>query len=283
MKIELRAHYKLLGYRLLKVLQKDFDATLNNKLASGEYGRMDLPRGYNARFMRWSGPRKPYYIIIFNELHKYKLELDLTAIQIIDNRYIWFLGRRTNDVIRKLIESKFDFIDKLPAAYIDAVRSTKNQLNAGKQVQRSGYRVCEDVDESGLKEQFSYLVAEVLSTYWGYEIKDRKKTDTYTIDDKRAVEGYERDRVITSYSRNKKLVAECKKRNNNECEVCNFHLIIDGIPVIECHHVDPVHRGIRVTRPEDLVCLCPTCHRIAHQREFPYSVQEIINLRTMAA
>lgn len=35
-------------------------------------------------------------------------------------------------------------------------------------------------------------------------------------------------------------------------------------PVVEVHHVDPLHDGIRTTRIDDLVTLCPTCHRLLH-------------------
>jgi len=281
---ELHAQYKAFGHRLMKVLHDDLGAIPNNDLAVGEYERLDLPHGYNARFLRWGyAVVKPYYIIIFDDQNRYKFEVDVSKVQLMDSTYSWFLGKPTNRINQQFVHSSFDFVDPIPPKYREAVKSVKARLKAGVASQRSGYRICENSDKAQLEERFSSVVAAALSAHWGVEIKRRRATDTYTIDDKRAIEGYERDRIITSYTRNRSMVVECKRRNDNTCEVCGFRLVIGGSAVIECHHVDPVRGGIRVTRPEDLICLCPTCHRIAHQRELPYSVGEIMKIRDIAA
>jgi hypothetical protein len=104
--------------------------------------------------------------------------------------------------------------------------------------------------------------------------------ETFGIDDKRAIEGYEIDRLLTAHARNAGLVKECKKRDSHTCQVCRFKLTVHGRNVIECHHLNPVAlSGEREVTINELVCLCPTCHRIAHTRITPLSVEEIRRAR----
>jgi 5-methylcytosine-specific restriction protein A len=37
--------------------------------------------------------------------------------------------------------------------------------------------------------------------------------------------------------------------------------------------------GARITKVSDLICLCPTCHRIAHTKAYPLSVKKIRQCR----
>ena len=102
----------------------------------------------------------------------------------------------------------------------------------------------------------------------------------YEIDDIRAIEGYEIDRKLITHARNSNLVTACKARNNYKCEACGFKLELHGKYVIECHHINPVAiSGEREVSINELVCLCPTCHRIAHTRKEPLTVPEIRHAR----
>jgi hypothetical protein len=104
---------------------------------------------------------------------------------------------------------------------------------------------------------------------------DPLKAD-YEIDDAKALEGYEVDRNTTSLKRNQSLVAQCKARDNFTCQACGFRLENNGKFIIECHHTKPLAtHGERVVSLIELVCLCPTCHRIAHTRKTPFNVNEI--------
>ncbi len=73
------------------------------------------------------------------------------------------------------------------------------------------------------------------------------QVEIFDIDDKRATEGYEIDKQITSYGRNRGLVASCKERDKHTCQACGLHLIVHGRYVIEClilplFHGHPVKR-----------------------------------------
>ena len=104
---------------------------------------------------------------------------------------------------------------------------------------------------------------------------DPLKAD-YSLDDPKALEGYEIDRQSTFLKRNRAQVAKCKERDDYTCQACGFELESNGNHVIECHHTKPlaVH-GERMVPLSELVCLCPTCHRIAHTRKEPFTVDEI--------
>jgi hypothetical protein len=107
-----------------------------------------------------------------------------------------------------------------------------------------------------------------------------KPQPTFDINDQAAIEGYEFDRNLIERGRNRFIAEQRKKKDDYTCAVCKFRLRINGHYVIECHHLQPLAMsGEREVSLKDLVCLCPTCHRIAHTREVPFSVDEIKALR----
>jgi hypothetical protein len=77
--------------------------------------------------------------------------------------------------------------------------------------------------------------------------------------------------------RNRDLVDERKKIDNNTCQVCGFTFEIRGKYIIDCHHLRPLSaiENETVTNIEDLICLCPNCHRLAHSRTDPYGLEEL--------
>jgi predicted HNH restriction endonuclease len=102
---------------------------------------------------------------------------------------------------------------------------------------------------------------------------------TFPIDDKRAVEGYKKDQQLYMTTRNTELAKLRKQHDDYTCQACGFKLQVSEHFVIECHHTDPISWGVRETSLNDLVSLCPTCHRIAHTREPIYTVAEIDSIR----
>ncbi|HEY8331845.1 MAG TPA: hypothetical protein VIO83_11030 [Pseudomonas sp.] len=103
---------------------------------------------------------------------------------------------------------------------------------------------------------------------------------TYGIEDIRAIEGYEIDKKLTTHGRNAKLVSACKERDDYRCKACRFKLELNEKYVIECHHTKPVAlSGEREVSLDELICLYPTCHRIAHTRSEPLTISEIRQAR----
>ncbi|NOR51771.1 MAG: hypothetical protein GQ470_04050 [Gammaproteobacteria bacterium] len=109
--------------------------------------------------------------------------------------------------------------------------------------------------------------------YWGAE---GNKNCT----DKEAEEGLATDKTVKFRSRNRALVAERKKKDKNACQACGYKQRVNGKYIIDVHHKYPLSSGdaVRVTSINDLICLCPNCHRIAHTMKFPLSLAKIKNV-----
>jgi hypothetical protein len=94
-----------------------------------------------------------------------------------------------------------------------------------------------------------------------------------------AIEGYKKERTYLTYRRNAAVVVECKERDNYSCRACGFAMRVNGRSIVECHHlVQLAHGGERVTSIDDLVSLCPNCHRVAHTSIPPLPLEEIAKL-----
>jgi hypothetical protein len=113
--------------------------------------------------------------------------------------------------------------------------------------------------------------------YWGRE-SDSDNTD------RGAEEGYQQDRSVTFRKRNARLIKERKKQDNYTCQACGFRLQVNETFIIDCHHKYPLSHGhgARITEIDDLICLCPTCHRISHTRKHPLEADEIRKRRGCA-
>ena len=107
-----------------------------------------------------------------------------------------------------------------------------------------------------------------------------RRIEHYQFSDVKAQEGYEYDAKVILRTRNAALALKRKMMDNYTCQGCGFHLQVGESYVIEVHHLEPLSAtGERETKIEKLVSLCPTCHRIAHLRSTPYSVEEIRGIR----
>lgn len=92
------------------------------------------------------------------------------------------------------------------------------------------------------------------------------------------IEGDRQRRTHLLYERNRAAVHAKKKTFKEEygklkCEVCELVPVEqygdeNGDACIEVHHKIPLSRlGMRrVTRIEDLMCVCASCHRVLHER-----------------
>ena len=104
------------------------------------------------------------------------------------------------------------------------------------------------------------------------------KNKTYTAYQE-GLEGIAKEATYIKKSRNPRLVEERKKIDNYTCQACGyFQSTGTNRYVIDVHHKKPIGNleEAAVTSIDDVVCLCPNCHRIAHSRkETPLSIEEI--------
>ena len=92
-------------------------------------------------------------------------------------------------------------------------------------------------------------------------------------------------RLHKRYERDQKLVRDKRTQainaGNLKCEVCQFDFEEAygdlGSGYIEVHHLKPVNqlgKGGK-TKMSDLALLCANCHRMAHRKRIPLSIEEI--------
>ena len=99
----------------------------------------------------------------------------------------------------------------------------------------------------------------------------------------KSAEGTRIRKLSQEIERDPKLKREAKARNRSEnggvlvCEACKFTDSLDAM--FDAHHIQPLAAGVRESRADDLVVLCPTCHRWAHVKAShkltPLPVREI--------
>ena len=69
--------------------------------------------------------------------------------------------------------------------------------------------------------------------------------------------------------RDRALVRHRLEMDNFKCQNCGFPSNINSeIPLdsilVEVHHLNPIQDGERETKIEDLISLCPNCHKLIH-------------------
>lgn len=113
--------------------------------------------------------------------------------------------------------------------------------------------------------------------YWGGRIA-RPATAT------EVEEGELEDRTVRFRRRNASIIQRCKQRDNYTCRSCSFRLKVGDNYIIDCHHRYPLGSNANavITNIDDLICLCPTCHRVAHtRRPLPLWIEEIRAARSL--
>jgi len=110
------------------------------------------------------------------------------------------------------------------------------------------------------------------------ENEGQGKSKLLSPDSLEAEEGYIKDFIRMTSARDRELADIRKKMDNYTCQSCEKIHFVNNKYIIDCHHLNPISLGKRKTKIEDLISLCPTCHRIAHTRTPPYSLKELRNI-----
>ncbi|MEZ8647294.1 HNH endonuclease [Vibrio cyclitrophicus] len=110
------------------------------------------------------------------------------------------------------------------------------------------------------------------------ENNDAQENEELEIDSHEAIEGYKKDTKVMVSKRDRKLIEKRKKLDNYTCQACFKQIKIGNKYIVDCHHTEPVYLGVRTTKIEDLISLCPTCHRIAHTRVPVYTPKELVEI-----
>jgi 5-methylcytosine-specific restriction endonuclease McrA len=129
-----------------------------------------------------------------------------------------------------------------------------------------------------------YAVVGKNSGRWGLRVNYDKRAEQSDPDGNnrqyfQGLEGIMKESRYLRRSRNPSLVQQRKITDRFACQACGYTKELpNGQFVIDVHHINPLGALDQptITTEDDLVCLCPNCHRIAHsRREGPLGVQEI--------
>ena len=234
-----------------------------------------IPPKFHCHFRQWAG--NPFHYVIENGNRKLS-QLDLTRVLENESLYTWYLSKPTNTFTRNIYDMLFEYFKEIPSDYRKQVIDQKVYLDSNPTIQKAGYLFVVNATLDELQEKFiNFLKTLYESVEKRIELKPKRNVQKiFDFEDLEAEEGYKQDKVYLYTKRNREIVDKRKELDNYTCQVCGFHLEIKGKHLIECHHKNPLSEGdVRITSINDLVSLCPTCHRIVHLRKPPFTIEEV--------
>lgn len=259
--------------KLIRDLAGNLLDDLRNSFETAEYVKSSYSRvykvltllpGYKIEFRKWCKDKRKKYFLVLYKGSNYMMEFDLARVIFLDSRKIkWILNRPTRPRNQKNLKEIGYAMKQIRKADVELLYYQMVLINQKAHHTNLGYDFCINESIDNVKKKFRELI-------------------DYTIckDDPNAFErGYFEGRTKESKglskSRNSKIVFQRYKEDKFTCQVCKFKLEMkNGKYVIECHHKTPLLKET-ITKLSDLVCLCPTCHRIAHKRREPFTLEEI--------
>lgn len=255
---------------VLKRIIDNFDGKSIN-VETDTYDNIRFADDMSLTFQKWGDSKKPFFLILWHG-RNFIMEFDLSRIIFnSDARITWILNRPTRTAnSENLAELGYNYNKKISEDFVNVIHKQMTYVNKKAKRTNSGYIFAEKETISTVLDKFSELIeytiraAQQKSASSGKEISEELS----------AIEGQLKESKILNRKRNRILVEQVKKRDNYSCQACNFKLKVNGLFVVECHHKNPLNSE-RITSIEELVCLCPTCHRIAHKRKRPFSIEEI--------
>lgn len=237
-----------------------------------------VPPRFNCYFREWAG--NPFHFVVEHKRKKL-CQLDLTRVIENNDRYTWYLAAPTNAYTKNMYNKLFEFYKKIPSAYDKQVVEQKAYLGSFTRSKKSGYLFIENGSLDELQDKFlDFIKALYESVEYRIELKPRQKKEIiFDLEDVEAEEGYKEDKIYLYTTRNRDIVNKRKQLDDYTCQICGFKFELNGKKIIECHHLNPLSEGeARITKIEDLVSVCPTCHRIIHLRKPPFSIEEVKQL-----
>ncbi|MEJ5203591.1 MAG: HNH endonuclease [Anaerolineales bacterium] len=139
--------------------------------------------------------------------------------------------------------------------------------------QASGVRIPDDVAEHLEREWAKFLGRPPLRNIIFAE--EAEISNTY-------YEGAKRQVAVNVYERNLGARMVCIQHYGVNCSVCGFNFEETygkiGIGYIHVHHIKPlsqIGKNYKLNPITDLRPVCPNCHAMIHQRNPPYSIEEL--------
>jgi 5-methylcytosine-specific restriction protein A len=253
-----------------------FKCVNEHNLTKPEHCGLLLTKELCLTFHQWDDT-KPTHIVLWKKGKTQPLfELDLSSVVQSQGSYTCYLKKPTHSV-NKLILKKYPWESKIDRNYRDILRIIRKGFKQPRpHIPQEGYLLGENVSRKEIEKALEDLLKKIIKSHGGPVSPTRKK---YSLNSRKALEGYLVDSIQRIRTRNQGIIDSRKKRDGYRCQACGLKLKVKGKYIIECHHKEPLAWGERETKIDDLVCLCPTCHRVAHMANPPYLPKKISALR----
>lgn len=265
---------KLLRLRILDLVEKILEQALLAFPEAEAVGSNEIQFANNTSltFQKWGDDnRKPFFLILWRG-SRYVMEFDLSRILFKKNgRLTWILNVPTRDLNKENLSSLGYELTQIDESIAANIHKQMAMCNSRARKTPNGYIIADNEKTQEVIERFLEIIGYTLKTDQQREVKENAENGD---EDVNALEGQIAESKVLRLRRNRGIVEQRKKVDNYTCQACGFHALVNGRFVVECHHKFPL-RQETITELEHLVCLCPTCHRIAHRRAEPYSVIEI--------
>lgn len=227
---------------------------------------------------------KKYYLILFYREEgqwEYKWELFLTRIIFQGTKMLWYLSLPRAEANKAVYRRFFTQEDEISADVQDEIKAQQEAIhNHQRNFKRrsTGFALAEDIEEQETMDLLFSLLLSILGQKWEPAKHDNETNYSSALEQLYAEGG---DRIETFVlRRSSKYVSAVKEKYNFTCQACDFKLKVNGRDIIEVHHLKPLSQtGKVLTSTDDLICLCPTCHRVAHCKTPPYTTDEIKQIR----
>jgi len=212
----------------------------------------------NALQIKWN--KKDYYFDFIPSEHFDEPCND----KIISHSMYW----SADDIEEEEVEAKLTVYENIVVLdYID-VNSSELSLDEGKLIIRFSNEYRREVVQMDWEDPDGTVTENAAESNWDLlcEVREGEK---YLSEAKRI-------------SRNAEIVKSRKHKDNYACQACGYKLKIGKTYIIDCHHLESISQsnGHAITSIDDLVSLCPNCHRIAHSSTPPLDVKEIKEMLT---
>ncbi|WP_371751677.1 hypothetical protein ABX013_16820 [Snodgrassella alvi] len=156
--------YQKFGFDIMEELADFFEKAeldeINEKAVNsldGCYQQLTFPDQYSIRYTSWNNASKPFYIIFFNSRNKYILELDLTRLVCIEDRFTWYLAKPRNSESKKVLAKQLDLV-QTPSDYRAWVNHQKMMLKQGEKINKEGFLLVEDSNWKELVKKLAALI-----------------------------------------------------------------------------------------------------------------------------
>lgn len=157
--------YQKFGFDIMEYLADFFEKAELEEIdeqavdsVDGCYQQLTFPDQSSIRYTSWN-TGQPFYIILYKSPSPkdYILELDLTRLVCIEDRFTWYLAKPRNSESEKVLAKQLDLV-QIPSDYISWVNHQKMMLKQGKQINKEGFLLAEDSSWKELVEKLAALI-----------------------------------------------------------------------------------------------------------------------------